>query len=194
MAAERFVLLGLAQVRSAWFREVSRWATSASLPIEFVKTMSLEEVRVRLRSGRGYSALLIDDSIPGFDRDLVDLALEVGCAVVVVDTGRGPTSWSELGASAILPADFARGDLLQVLSQVATPVARHSEVTAPEVAVMHPRAGYRGRLVAVTGAGGAGRSTVAMALAQGLAADPRHAERRPAPRRARVPGRPRTAR
>jgi nitrate/TMAO reductase-like tetraheme cytochrome c subunit len=33
MAAERFVLLGLAQVRSAWFRDLSRWATSASVLI-----------------------------------------------------------------------------------------------------------------------------------------------------------------
>ena len=57
MASDRFVVLGVAQVRSPWFREVARWATSAMLPIEFVKAMSVEEVRVRLRSGRGYSAL-----------------------------------------------------------------------------------------------------------------------------------------
>lgn len=174
MAAERFVLLGLAQVRSAWFREVSRWATSASLPIEFFKTMSVEEVRVRLASGRAYSALLIDDSIAGFDRDLVDMALEVGCAVVVVDSGRGAVSWADLGASAIVPTGFGRGDLLQVLTQVATPIARTSG-TAPDAPV-RSTSGYRGQLVAVTGSGGAGRSTVAMAVAQGLAADPRHAE------------------
>ncbi|MEQ1786458.1 MAG: hypothetical protein ABL966_05350, partial [Acidimicrobiales bacterium] len=85
MAAERFVVLGVAQVRSAWFREVARWATSAMLPVEFVKAMSVEEVRVRLRSGRGYSALLVDDSLSGLDRDLVDLAREAGCSVIVVD-------------------------------------------------------------------------------------------------------------
>ena len=51
MAGDRFVVLGVAQVRSPWFREVARWATSAMLPIEFVKAMSVEEVRVRLRSG-----------------------------------------------------------------------------------------------------------------------------------------------
>ena len=72
IAGERFVVLGVAQVRSSWFRDVARWATSAMLPIEFVKAMSVEEVRVRLRSGRGYSALLIDDSLPGADRDLVE--------------------------------------------------------------------------------------------------------------------------
>lgn len=174
MAAERFVVLGLAQVRSVWFREVSRWATSATIPVEFVKTMSLEEVRVRLRSGRGYSALLIDDSISGFDRDLVDLALEVGCAVIVIDSGRSAAAWSDLQASGTLPPDFGRSDLLQALTQVATPLQRAVESTT-EPAPASPSRGYRGRVVAVTGAGGTGRSTVAMSIAQGLAADPRHA-------------------
>lgn len=176
MTAERYVLLGLAQVRSPWFRDLSRWATSASLPVEFFKTMSVEEVRVRLRAGRAYSALLIDDSITGVDRDLVDLALEVGCAVVLVDSGRAATSWAELGASASLPLDFSPVDLLQVLAQVATPMARSGDTTLDATPQASSLSGYRGRLVAVTGPGGAGRSTVAMALAQGLAADPRHAE------------------
>ncbi len=173
MASERFVLLGLAQVRSTWFRELSRWSNSASLPIEFLKAMSLEEVRVRLRAGRGYSALIVDDAIPGLDRDLVDLALEAGCAVILVDTGRVATTG--LGTSARLPLGFDRGDLLQVLTQVATPIARLDD--APTTHRRHEggadAGGYRGQLVAVTGPSGAGRSTVAMALAQGLARDTR---------------------
>src|SRR4029453_8698916 len=40
-------------------------------------------------------------------------------------------------------------------------------------ATAEPPGAWRGRLVAVTGAGGVGRSTLAMALAAGLAADPR---------------------
>jgi energy-coupling factor transporter ATP-binding protein EcfA2 len=139
MPAERFVVLGVAQVRSPWFREVARWSTSAMLPVEFVKAMSVEEVRVRLRSGRGYSALLVDDSLSGVDRDLVELARDAGCAVVVVDSGRGMRPWRELGASAVLTSTFERDEL-----------------------------------VAITGAPGAGRSTVTAALAQGLASDPRH--------------------
>ena len=177
MAAERFVVVGVAQVRSPWFRDVARWSTSAMLPIEFVKAMSTEEVRVRLRSGRGYSALLIDDALPGVDRDLVDLAREGGCAVVVVDSGRVTRQWSELGASARLPATFTPDDLLQVLRQVATPI-NHSAGTTAE-ATPSPReatGGFRGRLVAVTGTSGVGRSTVAAALAQGLARDPRHTD------------------
>ncbi|MGQ0832224.1 MAG: hypothetical protein ACT4OV_11150 [Microthrixaceae bacterium] len=176
MAAERFVVLGLAQARSSWFRELSRWATSASLPVEFLKSMSLEEVRVRLRAGRGLSALLIDDSIPGLDRDLVELAREAGCAVVLVESGRAAPLRTDLGASGLLAGDFTRGDLMHLLAQVAMPLARAGS-TAEDLG---PRpvhtAGYRADLVSVVGAGGTGTSTVAMALAQGLTADPRRAE------------------
>src|SRR5215207_3857515 len=161
MASERFVVLGIAQVRSPWFKEVARWATSAMLPIEFVKAMSVEEVRVRLRSGRGFSALLVDDSLAGLDRDLVELALEAGCAVVVVDSGRSARRWTELGASAVLPPEFGRPELHQVLAQVATPILR----AAPADGAADPSTralGYRGALVAVTGSGGVGRSTIAI--------------------------------
>lgn len=175
MAGERFVVVGLAQVRSAWFRDVARWATSQSLPLEFLKAMSIEEVRVRLRSGRSLSALLIDDSVHGIDRDLVDLALEGGCAVVLVDSGRAGRIAGELGASGVLPATFDRAELLQLLDQVATPVSRTGDgPAAVPTGTTTARPEYRGRLVAVTGAPGAGRSTVAMGIAQGLAADPRH--------------------
>ena len=173
MAAERFVVLGAAQVRSPWFREVARWGNSAMLPIEFVKSMSVEEVRARLRSGRGFSALLIDDSLAGLDRDLVELARDAGCAVIVVDSGRSARQWGELGASAVLPLEFTRSELHQALAQVATPI-RRSHADSQASAVTAGPLGYRGALVAVTGAGGVGRSTVAMALAQGLAADPRY--------------------
>lgn len=173
MAAERFVVLGVAQVRSPWFREVARWATSAMLPVEFVKAMSVEEARVRLRSGRGYSALLVDDSLAGVDRDLVELAREGGCAVVVVDSGRSPRAWGELGASAVLPATFGRDELVQVLVQVATPITRTTGAS-PAQARDASLPGFRGRLVAVTGPGGTGRSTVAAAIAQGLGGDPRN--------------------
>ncbi len=179
MAAERYVVLGLAQVRSPWFREVARWATSQSIPVEFLKAMSVEEVRVRLRTGRGFSALLVDDSVIGVDRDLVDVAMEAGCAVVLVDGGRAAALASDLGASGVLPSGFGREELLQVLAEVATPLSRPGDAvpTIAQAAVGRGDGGsaYQGRLVAVIGARGAGRSTVAMAIAQGLANDPRHA-------------------
>ena len=175
MAGDRFVVLGVAQVRSPWFRDVARWATSAMLPVEFVKAMSVEEVRVRLRAGRGYSALLVDDALPGVDRDLVDLARGAGCAVLIVDSGRGVRQWADLGASALLPTTFARDELLQVLHQTATPIARTTGAS-PDPVVDGHTGGFRGRLVAVTGPPGAGRSTVAAALAQGLASDARNTD------------------
>jgi hypothetical protein len=71
MAGDRFVLLGLARPRATWFSEVSRWATSAIVPAEFVKCVSAEEVRARLAVGRPWSAALLDGSLPAVDRDLL---------------------------------------------------------------------------------------------------------------------------
>ena len=175
MAPGRFVVLGLAQVRSSWFRDLARWSNSAMVPVEFLKAMSVEEVRARLRSGRSCSALIVDDGMPGIDRDLVDLATGAGCAVIVVTNDRSTRPWTELGASALLPAGFGRTELLQALGQVARPIERSDE--APTAGTDEARRpGFRGRLVTVIGPGGTGTSTVAMAIAQGLARDPRNAD------------------
>lgn len=174
MASERYVVCGLARARSAWFREVARWATAAALPVEFVKCVSLEELRARLGSGRAFSAVLVDGGIAGVDRDLVDEARAAGCAVLVVDDGRVPRDWIALGVSAVLPASLDRSDLLEALVGHATPIAR-GEATSVAPTPGGGGGGWRGSLVAVTGARGAGASTVAMAVAQALAADARHA-------------------
>jgi len=167
MTGERFRVLGLAQARAGWFREVSRWSTSASVPVDFVKCVALDELTARLTSGRVFSALLIDAAVAGLDRDLVDRAREVGAAVVVVDDGHTRRDWAGLGTDAVLPSSFDRGELLATLVQHAQPVLRPDT----EAATVEPLAvtGWRGRLVAVTGPGGAGSSTVAMAAAQGVA-------------------------
>jgi hypothetical protein len=52
VTTERFVVVGLAHVRSTWFRDVARWATSAMAPVEFLKCVSAAEVRARLDTGR----------------------------------------------------------------------------------------------------------------------------------------------
>jgi MinD-like ATPase involved in chromosome partitioning or flagellar assembly len=173
MATERYVVLGLAQARASWFGDVARWATTAALPVDFVKVVSVEELRARLRSGRAFSALLIDGALPALDRDLVDLAGFNGCAVVAIDDRRAHRSWRDLGVDAVLPADFERGVLLDALKAVARPIARSDEVAAGPPSLDHAPGGWRGRAVAVTGSGGVGRSTLAMALSAGLAADPR---------------------
>jgi MinD-like ATPase involved in chromosome partitioning or flagellar assembly len=174
MAADRYVVLGLARARAAWFGQVARWATAAALPVDFVKTVSAEEVRVRLRSGRPFSALLVDGGLAALDRDLIELAGRHGCAVIAVDDGRSARSWRDLGVAAVLPADIERGVLLDALRAVAQPIARREDAVAPS-GPDEPATRWRGRSVAVTGSGGVGRSTLAMALAGGLAADPRDA-------------------
>lgn len=175
MTSERFVVLGLAHVRSTWFAQVSQWATAAALPVDFVKCVSLDEVRARLASGRAFSALLVDAGIAGVDRDLVDLAARISCSTLLVDDGSLRAEWAELGVAAVLPADFDRQQFRTVLDQhahpigtVTTPAAR-SDAPPSE----HPER-WQGRLVAVTGAGGTGSSTMAMALAQGLGRDVRN--------------------
>ena len=60
MAGDRYVLLGLARPRAAWFRDVGRWATSAAIPAEFLKCVSVEELRARLGAGRSHSAVLLE--------------------------------------------------------------------------------------------------------------------------------------
>lgn len=168
MSADRYRLLGLAQPRSTWFRDLSRWATSAALPIEFVKCVAIDELHARLRSGRAFSAVVVDAGLAGLDRDLIDTAREAGAAVLVVDDGHARRDWAALGVDVVLPAQLDRSLLLAALSESAHPL-RGPEVDAGSSLAPTP-AGWRGRLVAVTGPAGGGSSTVAMALAQGLAA------------------------
>lgn len=173
MRGERFVALGLAHARSGWFSELARWSTSAAVPVEFVKCVTIEEVRARLASGRAFSALLVDASLHGVDRDLVDEARGCGCAVIVVDDGRVHRDWETLGASAVLPAGLTRAELLDALETHALPIGRGDVIPTLDGSTALPRS-WRGRLIAVTGAGGTGSSTAAIALAQGLANDVRY--------------------
>lgn len=173
MSTERYVVLGLARVRSPWFTEVAKWANSGSLAMDFVKTVSTEEVRSHLSSGRQFSAILVDGGLPGIDRDLLELAAERGSAVVVVtDGGR---DWAGVGASATLPHDFSRLELEGVLGDHATPINRADDVPG-QVEHAEARPGFRARTIAVTGSGGTGRSVLASALAQGFGADVAHTD------------------
>jgi hypothetical protein len=169
MPGGRYVVLGLALARSPWFRAVAAWANSASIPVEFVKCMSPVEVRAHLASGRPFSALLVDGGLPALDRDLVDEARTKGCAVIVIDDVRISRDWAALGANAVMNPVFARKDLLDVLSAHASEIVRGDVV--PGETLDAPLAGWRARIAMVCGPGGTGASTVAIALAQGLADD-----------------------
>lgn len=172
---DRFVVLGVARPRAAWFHTVARWATTAEIPAEFVKCISTEELIARLASGRPFSAVLLDGGTPGVDRDLIDSVRDAGCAPIVVDDEGRSRQWLDLGAAAVLPPALERAALLDVLATHATMLPRGEQV---EVALEEPlaRLPWSGSLVAVCGPGGTGASTAAAALAQGLAVDRRWGE------------------
>ncbi len=163
---ERYVLLGLARARAGWFRMVGQWATAAMLPAEFLRCVSVQELRARLRSGRAFSAILIDGQVPGLDRDLIAEAAEVGVSVLVVD-GDPTRDWRELGAAAVLAEAFSRDELVEVLQATSTAVGA---ADLDPILPAEQRPAAQGELIAVCGPGGTGASTVAIALAQGLAA------------------------
>ncbi len=165
---DRFVVLGVAPVRREWFSQVSRWANEAALPIEFIKCISTSEVISRLESGRPFSAVIVDASANGVDRDLLDLATSVGCSPIIIDHGLVDRDWADLGAKAVLPETFDRGDLLLALEDHASAIGRDEQATSQPA---EAAASFQnlGKVITVTGSGGVGTSTVAMALAQGLA-------------------------
>jgi cellulose biosynthesis protein BcsQ len=80
--------------------------------------------------------------------------------------------WATLGAAGTLAPSFGSDELRTALAHLARPITRLDAPLhlGPSAAAEN---GWRGRLVAVCGSSGSGTSTTAMALAQGLAADPR---------------------
>jgi len=173
MAAERYVVLGLAPARSAWFRSVGLWANSGALPAEFVRCISAEELRARLGSGRAFSAVVADARLPAVDRDLVAVARAAGCAVLIVDDGRATRDWLELGAARVLAPSFARDELVAALISCSHPI-RRGDVEPSDLLSRPTPTAWRGSVAAVTGSGGTGVSTLAIALSQALADDVRH--------------------
>lgn len=168
MARERFVLAGLARARAEWFRALASWATSGAIPATFLGCVSGEELRAHLASGRRFSAVLLDAGLPGTDRDLLAAVREAGAVPVVVEAPGVHRDWVQLGAPAVLPAELTRDQLLDVLGAhaavvaVGDPLAFEQDGEGGPVASLAPS-------VVVCGPGGTGASTVAIALAQGLA-------------------------
>lgn len=151
---------------------MAQWANSGTIPAEFVKCVSGEEMRARLASGRPFSALLVDAALPTLDRDLVDAARAAGCVTVAVDDRRGTSDWDALGVAAVLPDFFDPKALLDILSAHAAMIGRGDVL--PGDAAPDGGATWRGKVATVCGPGGTGTSTMAVALAQGLADDARN--------------------
>ena len=162
---DRWVVLGLAPARSTWFGQLAHWATAGTVPIELLRCQSTEELRARLGGPRPVSAALVDAAIPGLDRDLV-AGGRARCPVIVI--GARDERWSRLGAGAVLDPGFDPVALLDALAAVARPIVDADRVPGePEdTSAVQP---VPGRMAAVCGTGGVGASTVAVALAQGLA-------------------------
>ncbi len=100
----------------------------------------------------------------------------VGCAPFVVTDGGARRPWNELGAAATLSEPLDRESLLTALREHASPVERTA--SSPLELFDDPDSPPSGgRVVTVVGAGGTGTSTVATALAQGLATDPSYGGR-----------------
>lgn len=162
------MVLGLAPSRARWFRAVAQWANAASLPIEFVKCLSGEELRVRLHSARQYSAALVDASVAALDRDLVDLASRAGCAVLVVDRRPPRRDWAAIGEMGVLPEDLDAPELLVALRAFASPVTTGETTLEVDLAGESSADRPVGSIIALCGSGGTGVSTLSVALAQGL--------------------------
>ncbi len=163
---DRFVVLGLAGPRAAWFSAVGQWAHAGSLPVDFVKCVSEEQARTRLTSGRVHSAVLLDATLPSVDRDLIEAAHDAGTAVLVVDSRSKQDIWLELGADSLLTDDFGPDDLTEALRAHAAMVPTtewRAAVSPKEVLPVEVAP-----LVALCGPGGTGVSTLTMALAQQL--------------------------
>lgn len=171
--SDRFVLLGLARARTPWFVDVGRWCSSGTLPAQFLKCVSNDEVRARLGSGRLHSALLVDADPGNLDRDLFATAAAHDCPVIVVADPDLAIDLTELGITARLDPAFGRAQLLDLLADRTLLVPGAAELPGEPVPPATPTP-WTGRLVAVCGTGGTGASTVATATAQALGSDPRH--------------------
>jgi hypothetical protein len=163
--AERFVIAAIGGHRAPWFRELPRLATAGALPIDVLPCVSRAELESHLASGRKLSVVMLSASSTVLDRDLLDSAARRGAAVFVVDDLDAARSLAGLDVARVLPAAFGREELLDALETFCAAPNRDSTRSAAEPAALHPAP-----IVAVTGTGGAGASTIACALSQGLAA------------------------
>jgi MinD-like ATPase involved in chromosome partitioning or flagellar assembly len=166
MRTGTFSILALARPRSPWLAELTRWSGSGSIGTELIRCISADEVRARLASLQRFSAVLIDEHSIGLDRDLLAGCSDVACASIVVTTGIARRDWVALGADRTIDSSFTSDELLTTLRAIATPIEQ------PD---LHPLTSATGSspeplapLIAVTGGGGTGRSTVAIGLAQSL--------------------------
>lgn len=165
-----YIIAAVALPRSDWLSRVGRWASSGALPIELTRCLSTVELSTLMASGKRLSAVLIDPTVPGADRDLIDAAQQLQIPTIAVTTRRTQRDLTGIGIAHILAESFTAEDLIGVLGQHSTPIARGTprQMQLDVSLVGEPAAGA---LVSVVGSGGVGSSTIAMITAQTLATD-----------------------
>ena len=154
----RQTLLGLVSRTASWPQRLEAWSTSSAVPFMVSYCQSVAHLRARLDHRDTLQGVLLDGDLSFVDRDLLTDVTSAGGVAVVVEGSRRRLPWDALGASAVLPTEFDRDQLLDALRGVVVP--------APEARQECPLA----PVVAVTGPGGTGASVSAIALSQGLAA------------------------
>ena len=163
----RYVVIALARPRQPWSAELARWSTSGAAPIEVVTCMSSDEVLAVVGSGRRVSALLADAGAARVDRELIHSLRGAAVPSIIVADGKVQRDWDSLGAAEILGPAFDVAQLLDTLGRAAVLVV--DDLRVPARVQLDTPTRDRATLVVVTGAGGAGSSTVAMGIAQSLA-------------------------
>lgn len=168
----RHTVIGLPHPRAGWPAELARSSTSGAAPIDFLTCLSADEVRAVLASGRRVSAVLVDGASPQLTPALLADVAAAGAQAIGVDSPAGRADWGALGVASVLPAAFSLDDLRAPLARVGAAAGDHGGgQPARHAAMAGTHVAGTGRTIAVSGPGGAGATCVAMALAQGLAAD-----------------------
>ncbi len=176
MSAPRYVLLGL-EAAGTWPASLRDLVAARDADDEYLPCDGPADLLSRLATGRRFSAVLVDQRASGLDRELVRRSLAADCPVIVVGGPADAPRLLDLGATVHVPDPDDGGPLDDAL---AVALADHAHPIGPvDDLRFGPRIAtpsgdrWTGRLVAVTGPGGSGASTVARALAAGLVDDPR---------------------
>lgn len=161
----QFVVATLAPPRRRWVRDLSRWATTGDLPADVVTCLAGDELRALLGTGRPLSLVLVDAGATALDRDLVAEVHGAGAQTVVVDDGRRHRDWEAIGCAELAPEPTGPDAVADLLGRHGRRVDGEGRRPARTTGLGNGAA-PRATVVAVTGAGGTGVSTIAAALAQ----------------------------
>ncbi|MBT3248961.1 MAG: hypothetical protein HN361_08945 [Actinobacteria bacterium] len=182
MSGQRYVLLGLASGAPGWMTKVQPVLDTGQPAGEFLPCAGIADLTNRLASGRPFSALLIDHRTVGLDRELIQRSHAAHCPVIVVGKETDAGRWKSLGADEVISSFLADEDLRLALQRHGNLINQTDRFRKSDTQTAPPAIGdkakwqntsWHGRLIAVTGPGGTGASSVARALALGLGHDPR---------------------